>query len=167
MIFLTELFAAFLSAMMVENLLFARAIDIPGLYEKRTPGQIFTIGAVLTVINCISSIRLPCKRDLPQSRCFCSVHDSELSAHQWHCLYPLLFCNAASDAGTLCLDSEVPSVLWCQLRHAGNPSDCGKDEQQLTFFFLLWLLPGCRRRIYLRDAGALVNPPKTCPHSYA
>lgn len=56
MIFLTELFAAFLSAMMVENLLFARAIDIPGLYEKRTPGQIFTIGAVLTVINCISSI---------------------------------------------------------------------------------------------------------------
>ena len=56
MIFLSELFAAFLSAMMVENLLFARAIDIPGLYEKRTPGQIFTIGAVLTVINCISSI---------------------------------------------------------------------------------------------------------------
>lgn len=56
MIFLTELFAAFLSAMMVENLIFARAIDIPGLYEKRTPGQIFTIGAVLTVINCISSI---------------------------------------------------------------------------------------------------------------
>ena len=56
MFFLTELFAAFLSAMMVENLLFARAIDIPGLYEKRTPGQIFTIGAVLTVINCISSI---------------------------------------------------------------------------------------------------------------
>ena len=51
MIFLTELFAAFLSAMMVENLLFARAIDIPGLYEKRTPGQIFTIGAVLTAIN--------------------------------------------------------------------------------------------------------------------
>ena len=56
MIFLPALFTAFLSAMMVENLLFARAIDIPGLYEKRTPGQILGIGSFLTVINCISAI---------------------------------------------------------------------------------------------------------------
>lgn len=39
MIFLTELFAAFLSAMMVENLIFARAIDIPGLYENELPDR--------------------------------------------------------------------------------------------------------------------------------
>lgn len=56
MIFLTELFIAFLSALMVENLLFARALDIPGLYEKRSPKQILTIGGIITIIICVSSI---------------------------------------------------------------------------------------------------------------
>ena len=41
MIFLTELFAAFLSAMMVENLLFARAIDIPELPDRFSPSVLF------------------------------------------------------------------------------------------------------------------------------
>ena len=45
MIFLSEMFAAFVTAMMLENLLFARAIDIPGLYEKRSPQQILLIGS--------------------------------------------------------------------------------------------------------------------------
>ena len=49
MIFLSEMFAAFVTAMMLENLLFARAIDIPGLYEKRSPQQILLIGSILMI----------------------------------------------------------------------------------------------------------------------
>lgn len=56
MIILIELFSAFLTALMMENLLFARAIDIPGLYEKRTPKQIISIGSILTGIISVSSI---------------------------------------------------------------------------------------------------------------
>ena len=56
MIFLSEMFAAFLTAMMLENLLFARAIDIPTLYEKRSPKQILLIGGILTAIITVCSI---------------------------------------------------------------------------------------------------------------
>ncbi len=56
MIFLSEMFAAFLTAMMLENLLFARAIDIPSLYEKRSPKQILLIGSILTAIITVCSI---------------------------------------------------------------------------------------------------------------
>ena len=56
MIFLSEMFAAFITAMMLENLLFARAIDIPGLYEKRSPQQILLIGSILTTIIAVCSV---------------------------------------------------------------------------------------------------------------
>lgn len=56
MIFLSEMFAAFITAMMLENLLFARAIDIPGLYEKRSPQQILLIGSILTAIIAVCSV---------------------------------------------------------------------------------------------------------------
>ena len=56
MIFLTELTAAFLVALVLENLLFTRAVDIPGIYQKLTPSQIMLVGSVLTGIICISSV---------------------------------------------------------------------------------------------------------------
>lgn len=56
MIFLTELTAAFLVALVLENLLFTRAVDIPGIYQKLTPSQIILVGSVLTGIIYISSV---------------------------------------------------------------------------------------------------------------
>ena len=56
MTFIAELIGAFLTALIVENLLFARAFDIPGLYEKQTPVDIFRIGGILSFIILISSI---------------------------------------------------------------------------------------------------------------
>ncbi len=56
MIFLTKVLVSFLVALILENLLFTRAIGIPNIYEKLSPSQIFTIGSVLTVIICVSSI---------------------------------------------------------------------------------------------------------------
>ena len=44
MIYLTEVMAAFLTAFALENLLFTRAVDIPGLYEKRSLRQLLTVG---------------------------------------------------------------------------------------------------------------------------
>lgn len=51
MVYFSELATAFMTALVLENLLFTRAIDIPSLYEKRTPGQIILIGSVLTEIG--------------------------------------------------------------------------------------------------------------------
>ena len=56
MIYLTEFFSAFLTAMMMENLLFTRAVDIPHLYKKRSFRQILIIGALMTAVVSISSI---------------------------------------------------------------------------------------------------------------
>ena len=56
MVYFSELATAFMTALVLENLLFTRAIDIPSLYEKRTPGQIILIGSVLTGIIAVCSI---------------------------------------------------------------------------------------------------------------
>lgn len=56
MILLSELFSAFLTALFLENLLFARAFDIPGLYQKHAPSQILKIGAILTGIVTVSAV---------------------------------------------------------------------------------------------------------------
>ena len=56
MIYLTEVMAAFLTAFALENLLFTRAVDIPGLYEKRSLRQLLTVGGLLTLVTALSSI---------------------------------------------------------------------------------------------------------------
>lgn len=56
MIYLTEFFSAFLTAVMMANLLFTRAIDIPNLYKKRSFQQTLIVGALLTGIVTVSSI---------------------------------------------------------------------------------------------------------------
>lgn len=56
MIFITQLTGAFLTALLVENLLFARAFDIPDLYDDRTPSGILKIGCILSFITLLSSI---------------------------------------------------------------------------------------------------------------
>lgn len=56
MVYLSELSMAFMTALVLENLLFTRAIDIPSLYEKRTPGQIILVGSILTGIIAVCSI---------------------------------------------------------------------------------------------------------------
>lgn len=56
MTFLAELISAFLVALVLENLLFTRAFDIPGLYTKRTPKDIFIIGGVLCFVILLSSV---------------------------------------------------------------------------------------------------------------
>lgn len=56
MTYLAELSTAFMTALALENLLFARAIDIPRLYERRSIQQIVYIGLTLTVINAVGAI---------------------------------------------------------------------------------------------------------------
>ena len=56
MIFFTQLTGAFLTALLVENLLFARAFDIPGLYDDRTPSGILKVGGILIFITLLSSV---------------------------------------------------------------------------------------------------------------
>ena len=56
MIYLTEVTAAFLTAFALENLLFTRAVDIPGLYEKRSLRQLLTVDGLLTLVTALSSI---------------------------------------------------------------------------------------------------------------
>ena len=46
MVYFSELATAFMTALVLENLLFTRAIDLPSLYEKRTPGQIVLTGII-------------------------------------------------------------------------------------------------------------------------
>ena len=59
MIYLTEVMAAFLTAFALENLLFTRAVDIPGLYEKRSLRQLLTVGAVHRTENRFSAADQP------------------------------------------------------------------------------------------------------------
>ena len=56
MTYLAELSTAFMTALALENLLFARAIDIPRLYDRRSIQQIVYIGLTLTVINAVGAI---------------------------------------------------------------------------------------------------------------
>ena len=140
MVYFSELATAFMTALVLENLLFTRAIDIPSLYEKRTPGQIILIGSVLTGIIAVCSI---------PSYFLNRFLGSQSSLSRF-----LTLCS-----GAVCPHRGRAAVLQRQLRHPGHADDRLQDQRQLQIFLLLRLLCGGWRQLHRCPAASVVGAP--------
>lgn len=160
MVYFSELATAFMTALVLENLLFTRAIDIPSLYEKRTPGQIILIGSVLTGIIAVCSI---------PSYFLNRFLGSQSSLSRFLTLGLLILNILVFLAAYFLIRRFAPAlfariggraaVLRSQLRHPGHADDRLQDQRQLQIFLLLRLLCGGWRQLHRCPAASVVGAP--------
>ena len=178
MIYLTEVMAAFLTAFALENLLFTRAVDIPGLYEKRSLRQLLTVGGLLTLVTALSSIPAYLFNAFFRAKVLytglkigflplTSLSTPWDAAHQQRCDAAGLLSGQTPAPAAVYASQGHLTLLWHQQRYLRQPADCLAHEHHLPVFLLLWLLSGCGSRLYRRSVDSLVGTQSLVPHPHS
>lgn len=159
MVYFSELATAFMTALVLENLLFTRAIDIPSLYEKRTPGQIILIGSVLTGIIAVCSI---------PSYFLNRFLGSQSSLSRFLTLGLLILNILVFLAAYFLIRRFAPALFAasgtrCRFTAStaspGHADDRLQDQRQLQIFLFLRLLCGGWRQLHRCPAASVVGAP--------
>lgn len=158
--------------------LFTRAVDIPGLYEKRSLRQLLTVGGLLTLVTALSSIPAYLFNAFFRAKVlYTGLKIGFLPLTSLSTLGMLLI-NGAVMLLVYYLVKHLRPQLFMQVKDAlpfyginsvtlSSLLIASRMEHHLPVFLLLWLLSGCGSRLYRRSVDSLVGAQSPVPHPYS